>query len=372
MLKMVTSNHPHRNTVRKMITLKNRKSYKAYLRELKKYGITPYKQIELAKMICFHINGKQDTWRLLKKHPSVRRIETDAKVQASPLKAIPSSTSQIPWGIKRIHAPKAWKRTRGKGVKVAVLDTGISPHPDLTIAGGVNTIQNNGSFHDNNGHGTYVAGIAAAIGKNSMPFGVAPEIKLYAVKALDKDGSGHISDIIEGLEWCIRNRMNIINMSFGSSIGSEALHAMIKQAHHKGIFMTAAVGNSGPNNNKINYPASYQEVVAVAATDRQNQISSYSSRGKGIDVAAPGSDIVSTNNQKGFSEGSGTSAANPHVSGTIALLLANDPKLSPQRVRSALTRTAKFLKGFKRTAQGAGLIRTDRALSWNTGSKLLT
>lgn len=373
MLKVVTSNQSSSNMVRKMITLKDRKSYEAYALELKKYGITPYKQVESAKMLCYHIDGEHDALQRLKKHPNVHRIETDAKVRAhmimtsSSISSSPdvtaNSASQIPWGVERIHAPKVWEQTRGKSVKVAILDTGISPHPNLNIAGGINTIQSNGSPYDNNGHGTHVAGIIASTGKNGMIYGVAPEIKLYAIKALDKNGEGYVSDIIEGLEWCIRNRMNVVNMSLGLNSGNEALHAMIKQVHRKGIVMVASAGNEGQSSNKIDYPASYTEVIAVAATDKQDRIAAYSSNGKGIEVAAPGSDILSTNNKEGFTVNSGTSMAAPHVSGAVALLLANHPKISPRLARYALMRTATSLKGFQRGAQGAGLICIDRALS---------
>lgn len=387
MLKTVTSNHPHDNTVRKMITLKDKRSYEEYVVELKKCGVTPYKQVESAKMLCCHIDGGDDALQNLKKHPSVHKIETDTKVRAHTImttsfnhsygsniqevssEAISGSSSQMPWGVERIYAHEAWKHTRGKGVKIAILDTGISPHPNLAIAGGMNIIQKNKSFHDDNGHGTHVAGIAAAIGKNGMPYGVAPEAKLYAVKALDKNGEGYVSDIIEGLEWCIRNRMNIINMSLGFSVGNTALHFMVKQVYKKGIIMVASAGNDGPNNQKIDYPASYAEIIAVAATDKQDRIASYSSRGKGIHIAAPGSDVISTNNREGFTSHSGTSMSAPHVSGTIALLLSNRPKLSPQLACYALTKTASFLKGFKRIAQGAGLIRVDRAISSHSAEK---
>lgn len=381
MLQTITSNYPNRNTSRKIITLKSQKSYEAYTLELKRYGITPYKQVGSAKMLCCHIKGGDEVLRHLKNHPSVHTIETDAKVKAHKLMITPShssyetetdtvpqeatfrSFSQVLWGVGRICAHKTWERARGKGVKVAILDTGISPHPNLEIAGGVNIMQKEGSFHDNNGHGTHVAGIVAAIGKDGMPYGVAPEVELYAVKALDKDGEGYVSDIIEGLEWCILNRINVVNMSLGLPTTNAVLHSMVEQTYRKGIVMVASVGNNGKNNNKIDFPARYAEVIAVAATEKGDQIALYSSRGKGIHVSAPGSDIFSTNYKGGFISRSGTSMAAAHVAGTVALLLAKQPKLSPRLARHTLMRTATLLKRVKQSAQGAGLISAYHALS---------
>lgn len=365
MLKEVASSHPHRHTVRKIILLKDRKSYKACLLELKKYGIIPYRQVKSIHMLCCHIDGKDRACRQLQKHPHVHSIETDIKRKRhTMMKKRPRHADKIPWGVSRIHAPEVWGCTRGEGVKVAILDSGISPHPDLVIAGGVNLINPNKSFRDDNGHGTAMAGIIAAIGKNRMPFGVAPRAKLYAVKIFNRNGEGDLSDIIAGLEWCICHHIDVINMSWGIlNETSKALHAMVKRVYRKGIVMVAAVSNEGKNSLGLSdIPSGYPEVIAVAATDKSNQIASFSGRGK-VNVAAPGVDIVHTNNKEGFEVHSGTSVATPHVTGTIALMLANKPKLSPQLVRKTLMKTAKFLKGFKRNAQGAGLIQANLAVS---------
>lgn len=362
MLKKVVSNHPHGRTVRKIIMLKKRKNYETCVRELKKHGIIPYRQVKSINMLCFYIQGGDSAVRQLRKHPHVHIIETDAikKKLSTPKKC--RVYNKVPWGVKRIHAPAVWGCTRGDGVKVAILDTGISPHPDLVIAGGVNVAKKNKSFYDFDDHGTSVAGVVAAIGKNRMIFGVAPRVKLYAVKASVK-GEFPFSAIVEGIDWCIRNRMDVINMSFGG-VSSGAERAIVRRAYRKGIVMVAAAGNDGPNNkNGIDFPAGFPEVIAVAATNKRNQIASFSSRGRGIDVAAPGVDILSTTNKGGFAKSNGTSLAAPFVTGTVALMLANNPKLSPRRVRKVLMKTAKFLKGFKRISQGAGLIRTNLAVS---------
>lgn len=379
MLKAAVSSRPHRKAVRKMIILKDEKSYNACILELKKFGITPVKQVGSANMLCCHMDGNHHALQRLKKHPSVRRIETDARVRAHiyPLSyypyppsqtlesvtAEPSSSKQIPWGVKRIQAPEVWKKSQGKSIKVAVVDTGISAHPDLNISGGVNTIRKGGSYRDDNGHGTHVAGIVAALGKSGMQYGVAPEVKLYAVKVLDQSGNGYVSDIVEGLEWCIRNNMDVINMSLGLNGASASLRSMVRRAHRNGIVIVSSAGNEGRSSGKIDQPASYPEVIAVAATDKNNHIAAFSSRGRGINVAAPGSDIVSTSNKKGFIANSGTSMAAPHVSGTAALLLAHNRKVKPSLIRKLLMDTARPLNSYSRHSQGSGLIQADRAFS---------
>ncbi|NOJ69108.1 S8 family peptidase [Paenibacillus alvei] len=378
MLKAAVSSRPHRKAIRKMIILKDEESYNACILELQKFGIKPVKQVDSANMLCCHMDGNHQALMRLKKHPHVRRIETDAKVRAhlSPFFYYPtdfnldsitteasSATNQIPWGIKRIQVPPVWKKSQGKSIKVAIVDTGISTHPDLQIAGGVNTIHKGSPYKDDNGHGTHVAGIVAALGKNGMQYGVAPEVKLYAVKVLDKNGDGYVSDIVEGLEWCIRNKMDVINMSLGLNGASASLRTMVKRAHRNGIVIVSSAGNEGKSSKKIDQPASYPEVIAVAATDKKNRIASFSSRGRGIDVAAPGSDIVSTSNKKGFVANSGTSMAAPHVSGTVALLLAHNRKISPAHVRKLLINHARPLKGYSRISQGFGLIQAEQAFS---------
>lgn len=384
MLKNIVSNHSHDNTVCKIITLKNRESFEKCIAELKKHNITPYTKVDSINMLCFHIHGDgEETLQMLQKNPHVHRIETDIeKHMPLPIRErsfpdkelITALPNQIPWWLARIGAPNAWKVTQGDGVKVAIVDTGISPHPDLVIVGGVNIINPNISSYDDNGHGTGVAGIVAATGNNNMQFGVAPKAALYAVKVLDSTGSGLTSTIIAGLDWCIQNGMNVVNMSFGAANATEAEQLMVEQVYRAGIVMVAGTGNFGPDDTAILFPAQFSEVIAVAATDEQNDIAYFSSRGAGIAVAAPGVNIVTTNNIGGFSSVSGTSFASPNVSGVAALMLANQsvlscpilakyPVLYPFLVKNILEKTVLSLLGFTSFEQGAGLIQANVAVS---------
>ncbi len=229
--------------------------------------------------------------RALAQRAEILRVDADvvAYTQAKPTPPPPPAES-LPWGVNRIDAERVWDVDNnlvvdngvkaGSGVKVAVLDTGIDlDHPDLqvNIKGGVNTINPFKSADDDNGHGTHVAGIIAGADNTVGVLGVAPNASLYAVKVLNKNGSGFISDIIEGLQWSIDNNMQVVNMSFGTSSDVQSFHDALINAYNSGIVLVAAAGNSGPGDSTVLYPAKYAEVIAVSATDSTDTIASWSS-----------------------------------------------------------------------------------------------
>lgn len=277
--------------------------------------------------------------KVLKRMPGVLRVEDDVKVfalgkpsrsSARPAPAQPSQT--MPWGVDRTDAELACSTSTAAGIKVAILDTGIDlDHPDLiaNVKGGYNAIKPSRSADDDNGHGTHVAGIVAAADNSIGVVGMAPSASLYAVKVLNRDGSGWTSDIIEGIQWCIDNNIQVINMSFGyhPKYGSnETLHNVIKAAHDSGIVMVAAAGNNGPEENSVNYPARFDEVIAVSATDIYDNFAYWSSSGPEVDLAAPGREIYSTYKSAKYTTMSGTSMASPHVAGAAALVLATQAR----------------------------------------------
>jgi subtilisin family serine protease len=232
--------------------------------------------------------------------------------------------------VDRIDAEFAWAEGyTGEGTKVAVIDTGIDyTHPDLiaNYKGGKDFVNKDDLPMDDNGHGTHVAGIIAACNNNDIGVvGVAPNASLYAVKVLDATGSGYYSDIIAGIEWCI-GKVDIANMSLGGTYDSPSLHAACDTAAEH-ILLVAAAGNSGNRagrGDNVNYPARYDTVIAVAATDSSDNRASFSSTGPPLDIAAPGVSIYSTYKGGGYATMSGTSMAAPHVAGTLALLLSGD------------------------------------------------
>jgi subtilisin family serine protease len=268
----------------------------------------------------------------LASRPGVVRVDDDVIVEAFDIrelvkgKKLISQLSQpaevLPWGIDRIDAEKVWPLgNTADPIKVGIIDTGISnKHPDLlaNIKGGVNTINPTKSWNDDNGHGSHVAGIVAALDNDIGVIGAGPQINLYAIKVLGANGSGYLSDVIEGIQWAIANHMQVINMSLGTASDVQSLHDAVIAAKNAGIVVVAAAGNSG---GAVNYPAAYPEVIAVSATDQNNVIASWSSRGPEVDLAAPGVNIYSTYKGTGYATLSGTSMAAPHVAGAAALLL---------------------------------------------------
>ncbi|CAI6056841.1 S8 family peptidase [Cohnella sp. JJ-181] len=359
-------------TTRSIIVLKNKKGYDACMRHLKAAGIRPVKAVRRCRLIGCAAPKNVD-WTALKRHPSVAYIEKDRIVKAHGLAAARHGSPRggagtkkrcridpvkIPWNIARIAAPPVWKRTKGRCARLAVVDTGIARNPDLTIAGGVNTIDGK-SFADDNGHGTHVAGIAAATGRKRI-YGAAPRVKLYAVKALDEFGIGFVSDIAEGIDWCIKNSMDVINMSFGLAADSRVLREAVARARRRGIVMTASAGNEGPDNAAIDAPARYPGVLAISATTRGDRVASFSSRGRGIALAAPGVNILSTAPGRGYVRMSGTSMSSPHAAGGAALLRALAPRLSAACLSRRLVAAAKPLPGGRR-AVGAGLLQVSPA-----------
>lgn len=267
----------------------------------------------------------------LKDNPNVLRIEDDVIVEAldkeekslDNKRAKTNAPAQVlPWGIDRIDAELVWPGgNTADPVKVAVIDTGISKdHPDLkaNIKGGINIINPLKSWNDDNGHGSHVAGIIAALNNDLGVVGAGPAADLYAVKALNRNGSGFLSDVISGIQWSVANGIKVINLSLGTSQNIQSMHDAVKAAHDVGVVVIAAAGNSG---GAVIFPAAYPEVIAVGATDKNNVLASFSSRGPEVDLVAPGVSIFSTYKGTGYAILSGTSMAAPHVTGSAALAL---------------------------------------------------
>jgi len=233
----------------------------------------------------------------------------------------------LPWGVDRIDAEQVHAFNKGAGVKVAVLDTGIDlDHPDLAVAGDVTFVDGTTSGDDDNGHGTKVAGVIAALDNDIGVIGVAPEAELYSVKVLNSSASGSVSDILAGIEWAIENRMDVINMSFASTLAFPAsVHDAIELAYNTGVLLVAGAGNNGNaagTGDNITYPARYPEVIAVGGTDTQDNRWSASSTGPALELMAPGVNVETTA-IGGYGTLTGTSMASPHAAGVGALLIAS-------------------------------------------------
>lgn len=278
-----------------------------------------------------------------------------------------------PWGITRVNAPSAWLNSTGKNITIAVIDTGIDyNHPDLktNVIGGISFVRKIRSFMDDNGHGTHVAGTIAALNNSIGVVGVAPDAKLLGVKVLDRTGSGYMSWVIAGIDWAAdpANNVDVITMSLGGG-PSEALNTSVNNAYKLGIVVVAAAGNE---NGAIIYPAAYASAIAVTATDSSNIRASFSNYGPEAELAAPGVSIYSTWKGGGYNTISGTSMATPHVTGVVALMLANPESCNtddivgctPSEVRTKLQNSAKDLgdSGWDKYF-GYGLVNAYNALN---------
>lgn len=312
-----------------------------------------YKNIPAAK-----INIPLNKLTELAADPNVLSIEEDQIVSLT--------VDTIDWGTDRIQAPATWsKGYTGKGVKVAIVDTGVSTHTDLAIAGGANFTDYTSSYQDDNGHGTHVAGIAAAKNDGTGIVGAAPDALLYSVKVLGGDGSGYLSDVIAGVDWAIANDMDIVNLSLGMTTDSFALHQIVDQAYSRDVLVVAAAGNSGTSTgtgDTVNYPAKYSSVIAVGATDSSDLRASFSSTGPDVEMAAPGSGVTSTYLNGQYVKMSGTSMAAPYVTGQLALLKEAYPAMTAGELRSKLHSAVKDLGTSGKDAwYGYGLVQSFTA-----------
>lgn len=316
---------------------------------LSQYNLTFVRQLLNLDTRLFSLEAgrEQSIVDALNDHPLVEYAEPDYIFHAMDVDA-PTLTPNDPmygqqWGLAKINAPAAWDFTTGSSnVTIAVIDGGVElTHPDLSakLTTGYNAIFNLGLPRDRDGHGTHVAGIAGASSNNGVgTAGVAWGARIIPVKALTPFG-GRSSDIAEAVGWASNAGADIINMSLGSTADSTTLRNAIQLAYYNGVFMVAAMGNEFQYGSPTNYPAAYPEVMAVAATDINDQHASFSNRGAHVEVSAPGVDIWSTYRTPSgatYAPLSGTSMSSPYVAGLAALLLSLNPALTPDQVRGII------------------------------------
>lgn len=280
------------------------------------------------------------------------RIYRERLYSVNPLPAAPLSDEA--WNLELVKAPQAWEVTRGAGASVAIIDTGIDyEHKDLaarfTNVIGEDFTQSRGPA-DDHGHGTHVAGTVAG-----AKTGVAPEATLYAVKVLDASGYGTETAVLQGMEWAIDKKVEVINMSLGSTRPSSAERALVAVIAQRGISLACAAGNSGES--EYNYPASYEGATSVAAVTREKRRAPFSTYNDQVDLAAPGVAILSCMPGDHYDALSGTSMASPHVAGAYALLASR----GVSGAEKALMTSAENLG--THDEYGAGLINCAQALT---------
>lgn len=280
--------------------------------------------------------------------PDVEYAEPDFPVTALLTVDDPQVGQQ--WPVKKIQLPAAWDLTMGaRTVKVAVIDTGIDArHPDLAgqVVGGRDFVNNDSDAHDDQGHGTHVAGTVAALTNNGVGVaGVAGGASLLAVKVLGANGSGTTAAIAEGINYAVQQGARVINMSLGSPQTNTTLTMAVNNALAAGVTVVAAAGNDGRSTPM--YPAAVKGVVAVGSTDSYDNRSSFSNYGTWVTVAAPGSNILNTYPGGRYQSMNGTSMASPHVAGVAALVWSRNPGWTAAQVKTAIETTGDPVRGFE-------------------------
>ncbi|WP_226036356.1 S8 family serine peptidase [Aquibacillus saliphilus] len=288
--------------------------------------------VTMPKSVLANLSGNKNI-TYIEENISVKLSEEDVVSEKDLGREI---DSELYWNIEAIGSTFAWEEGyTGEGVKVAVIDTGISPHEDLTIAGGFSTVDYTTEWLDDNGHGTHIAGIIGSLKNNTGVVGVAPNVSLYAVKGLDDQGEGNMTDLIEAIDWSIQNEMDIINFSFGTKNESDAYRAITEEAYNNNILMVGSGGNDG-SDVPVTFPAAYQDVIAVSAVNEELQITEFSSAGVEIEFAAPGVNVLSTSLNNSYVYRDGTSQSAPHVTGMLALLKQKFPDMTNRELREEL------------------------------------
>ncbi|EIF51108.1 S8 family peptidase [Sulfurovum sp. AR] len=349
-------------TPRKIIVFQKSFSNKAAQVDLiKKTGAIPIKPLKIINGMAVYLPEQAQS--ALEEHlgAEIVRIDEDIIVHGTAPGGGEQPLQELPWGIDRIEADIAWGDSNGTMVNVAILDTGANlDHLDLidNIKGNYNAISSRKSAADDHGHGTHVTGIIGAVNNTIGVVGVGPQINLYPVKVLDRKNEGALSDILDGMQWCIDNNMQVVNMSFGALYSNQSLQDAVIALHNAGIVQVAAAGNTG---GAILYPAKYPETIAVSSVDSADLLAASSARGAEIDLAAPGVGINSTAIDGLYTTMSGTSMASPHVTGAAALVLSVHGALTPNEVKAKLKNSAEDL-GLLSNEQGAGLVRADLAI----------
>lgn len=243
--------------------------------------------------------------------------------------------SETEWNLQMINADSVVRTPESK-IKVALIDSGVDYTDDIDVYKRKNFIpgEDNVSvlYEDSSGHGTSISGIMAAKDNDEGITGINPNIELYSARVLDHENKAPISRVIDAIYWAIEENVNIINISFGTTTNSEALRHAIQDAYNAGILIVAAAGNNGT----IEYPAAYDEVVAVGAVNSKGERSEGSAMGAELELMAPGEQILSTGAFGGVSVSEGTSMAAPHVVGVASILWEKDLSSSRDFIRKLL------------------------------------
>jgi subtilisin family serine protease len=272
--------------------------------------------------------------------PRVLSVELDGTAQATAVPRDPGWEKQ--WGPRKIRAPEAWGLTTGdRGTIIAIVDTGVDAgQPDLSgrVLQGHDFQNNDANARDDNGHGTAVAGVAAAAGNNGVGIaGMCWKCRILPVKVLNANGSGSHSNIAAGIVWAANHRADVINLSLATATDTAVIAHAVAYARRKGAVVVAAAGNEGSR--RKFYPAAYPGVISVAASNGSDRLYSWSNKGSWIKLAAPGC-AYTTRRGRSWSWWCGTSFASPAVAGTVALAKSLRPSMTRSQLEGTVLGTA--------------------------------
>ena len=274
-------------------------------------------------------------------------------------------SQQIPWNVKAIHVTKQdlemfidSNPMINSSIKIGIIDSGVEVLGEIKTVERINLIDREGSavpmYEDLTGHGTSVAGIINARDDDYGLVGVNPKVDLFDIKVFDDVNQAPLSRIIEGIEYAMEKEIKVLNMSFGTNVSSEILHRKIAEAYELGMLLVASSGNEGI----VEYPAAYDEVMAVGATTEKNKVANFSLVGTESEIVAPGEAIMTSGLLGGYAVESGTSLAAPHVAAAATLLWEKDPTMSNDFIRQLLNKSARRLDD---TNSGNGLLDVAKA-----------
>ena len=328
------------------------------------------------KMLAMQLTDKEV--KNIKKNNCVTEVEKNVDVSAS--LEVPLDKKNIDrfidekkvmemnqWNLEAIGVTKLNIATEGainkknKDVKVAIMDSGINYNEGINVKERVDLVSENNispMYEDATGHGTGIAGmINGDLSKGELQ-GVDPSISLYSVRVLDENNKAPISRIIKGIYWCIENKMDVVNLSFGCNVDSEALSIAVKDAINAGLILVAAAGNEGERVSEMEYPAAYDGVISVGASDENNEISRFTSGRNKVDILAPGEKVWTYSILGGYMAVDGTSISTAQVTGAIAILLKNKPEVSSDEIKKML----KISSRPEKQSQVVGVLNVERLL----------
>lgn len=332
-------------------------------------------KLEENKLVSLELSGKEA--EQLETNQNVEFVEEDKKVSACGEKYFAGkdkkkhkkvekrhkkNESKVEWNVQMIHAENKAKKSNNK-VKIAILDSGVDWGNDIDLAYQTSLVPGEEEmtqmFMDGSGHGSSVASLIAAKDNGEGITGINPNAEIYSYRVLGDGNKAPISRVVEAIYMAINHKVNIINMSFGISEYSEALEKAVQDATDAGILVIAAAGNTGSDG--VQYPAAYDEVMAVGAVDKDGSVEQYSAKGEELDLVAPG-ELVRTTGFIGSEEVvSGTSLAAPQVAAAASLIMEKNLNASPEFVRGLLNETANLYG--ESDAYGSGLLDAEYALA---------